>query len=437
MKKWLKMRGKNLRQSRLENLDTLVQHVVSLLEEGWCYFIDSASGSTQKTIHLLFFERPSGWQNVFTYIFPTQIIISFTIDVKNPSFWEDRIQFTISERRSELSVVGNYADGSTVITRSVDWFPNDLKTRMKDMTNGKLDWIIRDDELWDLKVENSENFQGGEISENVYCDGSMKMDLCDIKVEAVTMGMEQAYKNEFNERMSCSKSLGEEPVECERDLYGGDLCPENLEEAEMAALEKVLGGNELYSPSPDESVTKPVKSWHLKKRTRRKAERGSEDDAPPKCNRCLKIFRNKLTLMVHMRSHLEEPVECDLCSKTFKNKYSLHSHKTTYHRGGKERYKSKVVKNSKGGIRYCDQCSKSYANVSSLRTHKSHVHQGKPRRHRAEDKSVAESERTCHICGKIFSNIKIMKTHLKDSKLCASKSVVHTSYNSLIILVLC
>ena len=413
------MRGKNIHRSRLENFDTLVQNVLYLLEEGWCYFIDSANGSTQKTIHLVFFERPSGWRDVFSYIFSTQIIISFTIDVENPSFWEDRIQFTISVRRSEVSVEGTYADESTALTRRFDWLPKDLKTRMKDVTNGKLDWIIPDNsiDLWDLKVENSEN---GEITENVYCNRAIKMDPCDIKVEAVTMSTEHAYKQESNERKSCSKSLvEEEPVECERDSHGEDLCPENLDEAEMAALEKVSDGNDYHSRSADENGTSPVRIWNLKERAGRKAKKVTKDEAAPKCSRCFKIFRNKLTLMVHMRSHLEEPVECDLCSKTFKNKYSLHSHKTTQHRGGKERYKSKVVKRPTGGVHYCDQCSKFYASIQSLRNHKSHVHLGKPRRHRAEDKSVAESERTCQICGKIFSNIKIMRTHLKDSKLCA------------------
>lgn len=52
------------------------------------------------------------------------------------------------------------------------------------------------------------------------------------------------------------------------------------------------------------------------------------------CATCLKGFKRKRSLEVHMKSHIvEKPFQCATCSKFFKNKQCLKKHHIRKHSG--------------------------------------------------------------------------------------------------------
>jgi hypothetical protein len=73
----------------------------------------------------------------------------------------------------------------------------------------------------------------------------------------------------------------------------------------------------------------------------------SDNEEPPKCTQCSKVFQSKARFAQHMEYvYLREEVTCDLCpNKTFRNKTSLSRHQYYTHGKGNEvqrlRYRKK------------------------------------------------------------------------------------------------
>jgi hypothetical protein len=149
------MHGENM--SQLNSFNALTQNIPFLLAEGWCYYIDSMTDTNKKTVHLLFFQRPAHWQDAFSHVFSPRIIVTFTVNICNPLFWEEEIEFTINLCGNiEPSVHSNIA-ASCAIKKGTKYSPafqwsyngsiKNLKGHMKDLTEGNLDWIGIDKSL--------------------------------------------------------------------------------------------------------------------------------------------------------------------------------------------------------------------------------------------------------------------------------------------------
>jgi hypothetical protein len=113
--------------------------------------------TNKKTVHLLFFQRPAHWQDAFSHVFSPRIIVTFTVNICNPLFWEEEIEFTINLCGNiEPSVHSNIA-ASCAIKKGTKYSPafqwsyngsiKNLKGHMKDLTEGNLDWIGIDKSL--------------------------------------------------------------------------------------------------------------------------------------------------------------------------------------------------------------------------------------------------------------------------------------------------
>ena len=135
------------------------------------------------------------------------------------------------------------------------------------------------------------------------------------------------------------------------------------------------------------------------------------------CSQCSMVFIGKRKLEAHVRTaHEEEEIKCEQCPKTFKNRYQLKVHKWTLHNRGTWKSLQDVPEH---GSFFCDQCGKAYFSRQSLRFHRfsKHSEGWKPTRRPDKDKSIPESERTCHICGKVLLHKFSLKSHLKYGEL--------------------
>ena len=136
------------------------------------------------------------------------------------------------------------------------------------------------------------------------------------------------------------------------------------------------------------------------------------------CNECSMVFMGKRKLEAHVKlAHQVEEIKCEQCPKTFKNRYQLKVHKWTLHNRGMWKSLQDVPEH---GNFFCDQCGKAYFSRQSLRFHRfsKHSEGWKPMRRPDKDKSIPESERTCHICGKVLLHKFSLKSHLKYGKFC-------------------
>jgi uncharacterized Zn-finger protein len=111
--------------------------------------------------------------------------------------------------------------------------------------------------------------------------------------------------------------------------------------------------------------------------------RSHNGDTPYKCDMCMKSFSRKSGVVIHMRSHTgDKPYKCDMCLKSFGQKCSLVKHMRS-HTGVKPYkcdicFKSFITKShlvlhmrSHTGVKpyKCDMCMKSFSQKCSLVSH--------------------------------------------------------------------
>lgn len=102
------------------------------------------------------------------------------------------------------------------------------------------------------------------------------------------------------------------------------------------------------------------------------------------CNKCDKIFANKIDLKYHKRKHLDVSPICQFCHKKFNNQQSYNIH----------------IKRHTMGMRYnCDYCDKAYFTKSELQRH-------------IQTHSVYKSH-PCTLCDTTFPSQPELTRHLK------------------------
>ncbi|XP_073418369.1 uncharacterized protein [Dendrobates tinctorius] len=162
-------------------------------------------------------------------------------------------------------------------------------------------------------------------------------------------------------------------------------------------------------------------------------------EKPYSCSECGKRFRDKSSLLIHVRIHTgEKPFSCSLCAKSFTDKSSLVIHERI-HKGEKPfscllcgkcfTDKSSLVRHKRihtGEKPYsCSECEKCFTNKSQLVKHE-RIHTGeKPyscslcERCFADKSHLVKHERShtgekpfsCSICGKYFTDKSSLVRH--------------------------
>ena len=177
-----------VKMSQLKTFDALTENIPFLLEEGWCYYVGSVTDTQEKTVRLLFFQRPAHWQDDFSHVFSPRVMVTFTVDICNPLLWEEEIEFIIDL----CGDVGpsNHGDiaASCAVKKGAEYSPKfqwsyngsikSLKGRMKDLTEGNLDWIVSNEptDLYQFKVETemiiNKNYAG--VDSTSFCTESLE-----------------------------------------------------------------------------------------------------------------------------------------------------------------------------------------------------------------------------------------------------------------------
>jgi uncharacterized C2H2 Zn-finger protein len=82
----------------------------------------------------------------------------------------------------------------------------------------------------------------------------------------------------------------------------------------------------------------------------------------------------------------ENQITCDICKKIFKSTDNLQTHDQKFH--------MKIIAN-KDKLYKCDQCDSTFARKSEVPIH------------------INENHKKCSICEHIFTNTKVLQTHMK------------------------
>ncbi|CAL8391402.1 unnamed protein product [Arctogadus glacialis] len=108
-------------------------------------------------------------------------------------------------------------------------------------------------------------------------------------------------------------------------------------------------------------------------------------EKPYRCDQCVKCFSQSCKLKIHMRTHSgEKPYSCDQCAKRFSQSYNLKIHMRTH--SGEKPHR-------------CDQCVKRFDRSSDLKFHM--------RTHSREKPCV------CLQCNANFSNQSKLRLHMR------------------------
>ena len=151
------------------------------------------------------------------------------------------------------------------------------------------------------------------------------------------------------------------------------------------------------------------------------------------CNICGKMFTEAGAVKSHIRAiHEGLRVQCDVCAKTFSQAGSLKLHVRTVHQGGKDHS--------------CHICGKSFSQSSSLKIHVKTLHEGhltfvgkslvslvtlrgttnlcitNLRNHIKMSIHQGQKYHQCHIYGKPFMTLEILRDHIGDDI-----KIVHSS----------
>ena len=141
-----------------------------------------------------------------------------------------------------------------------------------------------------------------------------------------------------------------------------------------------------------------------------------------KCQICDKIFKSPSVLQIHFNLyHREKRFKCESCSETFAVRSLLQNHKETSTQCNVE---NQMYKNSKGAKEFknyeelvsgkgtnfkCKKCDAYYKTLSSFYAHYSRSHK--------------EKTNQCNNCGKYFSFLSHLKTHLKSCVSLSKESI--------------
>lgn len=133
------------------------------------------------------------------------------------------------------------------------------------------------------------------------------------------------------------------------------------------------------------------------------------------CSICNKVLANKISFRKHMAGHSDEgKVQCTVCGKLV-TKHLLAQHSQIH---GEKKYK-------------CDICGKAFHQLPGLQSHLRVGHNSREAKRlkkiqnnenieKDENGDDAFADRTCNICGKIYSKMKSFRKHL-DSHLDSEK----------------
>ncbi|GLV41648.1 earmuff [Carabus blaptoides fortunei] len=109
------------------------------------------------------------------------------------------------------------------------------------------------------------------------------------------------------------------------------------------------------------------------------------------CKECAKVFKQKMYLKIHMRSHYsaeERSFACELCDKRYAYQYQLAQHQ--YQHTDEKPY-------------VCQQCGKGCVTRDSLKRHA-----------RIHDVNYTRKSHTCKYCGKSFPYPSFLAEHMKN-----------------------
>lgn len=124
-------------------------------------------------------------------------------------------------------------------------------------------------------------------------------------------------------------------------------------------------------------------------------EHKKKEDENPRCEKCHRDFKNRLTLREHVRlvhESIENSVCCDQCGQKFRSNKYLQNHKRNVHPRGDK-------------VHQCDQfdCGKVFKSRLCLHQHIKYVH--------PPESASAE----CPLCSKIFKTRINLQQHIKVS----------------------
>lgn len=105
-----------------------------------------------------------------------------------------------------------------------------------------------------------------------------------------------------------------------------------------------------------------------------------------KCGICRKVFKNKLAILNHLKTHTQEKLfSCEICGIKVCSSSDLKKHHTIHTEGSKPYT--------------CTTCGKSFLHLTSLQLH--------------ENIHTAKKPFVCNICGKILRQRRVFTYHMK------------------------
>ena len=439
----------------MQQKDNPLPEMLSILfGEGWCYFLTDDSLDScekKKTVNLVHFQSPSKAQ-LFSNSFSAFAMITFVIDTSLESFWNEEILITV------CSLVGPKLSASETLVpvwkqRIIRSSISKLKELVEKICDERFDCNeLKDEDIFKVEVDVKNEFpdeptlQELPIKDLIKTNESSKAEENCPGSITDTQSQESDENNENLSSPFCPNEPGqdvdiaEEDASTEYNTDGNALAEDILEtspsgNAEKSGIESVrcaFCSNTFadkrklrahvrlqhrvpaapHHPSSDNGLsqnqqpkTEQQPSFFKQPRKRIYKRCYTETPGGLECAECSQVLPTKMKLHLHRKKfHISTNVKCDQCNKIYTSGKFLARHKEKSHL-------------SEPAREICDQCPRSFKNRKSLLSHKTIYHNSgrsvaeQRKSYPSHDATIPESERTCHLCGKISRHLASLKRH--------------------------